>query len=599
MTPAGTSILVGIAASPGIAIGRCWSLDRRRVRTPKRRLAGDELESELQRFRNALEVSDLQLSEVKEKVERNGDGALGSAEHTAIIDMHRMMLKDEMLVLEAQRLIREERLNAEWAVKRAVRKIKSAFHEQADEYFKERRADMDYVGERIIKNLLGQAPDVDEVPPEGAIVVAHDLSPADTALLLHERKVSAFVTDAGAKTSHTAIVARALEVPAVVGVGRITALVERGDWIVVDGSRGVVVINPTPGERSEYEAAQERYRAVEQELLRTKDLPARTQDDVTIRVAGNIEFVEEVPSLLSHGGEAVGLYRTEFLFLGRSDLPTEEEHYQNYRRVLEALAPRPVTIRTFDLGGDKLPAGMRVHAENPALGLRAIRYCLRQPDMFRAQLRALLRATMHGNLKIMFPMVSGVAELRAGRRALEEARAQLHREGVRTKDVPVGIMIELPSAALIADRLARECDFFSIGTNDLIQYTIGIDRQNKDVAYLYKPLHLAVLRMLEIVCSAGREAGIPVSMCGEMAGDPVNALVLIGLGVSELSMNGPSIPLVKRVIRAARASDGRALVARLLALTTAEDIEREVKVEMARRFPGLIGEEPPLGPVGG
>jgi phosphotransferase system enzyme I (PtsI) len=599
MTPAGTSILVGIAASPGIAIGRCWSLDRRRIRTPKRRLAADEVEDELQRLRNALEVSDLQLSEVKEKVERKGEGALGSAEHTAIIDMHRMMLRDEMLVLEAQRLIREDRLNAEWAVKRAVRKIKSAFHEQADEYFKERRADVDYVGERIIKNLLGQAPDVDEVPPEGAIVVAHDLSPADTALLLHERKVAAFVTDAGAKTSHTAIVARALEVPAVVGVGRITALVERGDWIVVDGSRGVVVINPTPGERAEYEAAQERYRAVEEELLRTKDLPARTQDDVTDRVAGNIEFVEEVPSLLSHGGEAVGLYRTEFLFLGRPDLPTEEEHYQNYRRVLEALAPRPVTIRTFDLGGDKLPAGMRVHAENPALGLRAIRYCLRQPDMFRAQLRALLRATMHGNLKIMFPMVSGVAELRAGRRALEEARAQLHREGVATKDVPVGIMIELPSAAMIADRLARECDFFSIGTNDLIQYTIGIDRQNKDVAYLYKPLHLAVLRMLDIVCSAGREAGIPVSMCGEMAGDPVNALVLIGLGVSELSMNGPSIPLVKRVIRAARASDGRALVARLLALTTAEDIEREVKAEMARRFPGLVGEEPPLGPVGG
>jgi phosphotransferase system enzyme I (PtsI) len=459
---------------------------------------------------------------------------------------------------------------------------------------------MDYVGERIIKNLLGQAPDVDEVPPEGAIIVAHDLSPADTALLLHEQKVAAFVTDGGAKTSHTAIVARALEVPAVVGVGRVTSLVERGDWIVVDGSRGVVVINPTPGERSDYEAAQQRYRANEEELLRTRDLPARTRDDVTVRVAGNIEFVEEVPSLLAHGGEAVGLYRTEFLFLGRPDLPTEEEHHDNYRRVLLSLAPRPVTIRTFDLGGDKLPAGMRIHADNPALGLRAIRYCLRQPEMFRAQLRALLRASVHGNLKIMFPMISGIAELRAAKRALDEARAELAREGVPMKeDVPVGIMIELPSAALIADRLARECDFFSIGTNDLIQYTIGIDRQNKDVAYLYKPLHLAVMRMLDIVCTAGREAGIPVSMCGEMASDPVNALVLIGLGVSELSMNGPSIPLVKRVIRAARASDGRALVARLLALTTADDIEREVKAEMARRFPGLVGEEPTLGPVGG
>jgi phosphotransferase system enzyme I (PtsI) len=599
MTPASTSILVGIAASPGIAIGRCWSVDRRRVRTPKRRLGPDEVEAELARFRTALDVSDLQLAEVREKVERR-DGSAQAAEHTAIIDMHRMMLKDEMLVHEAQRLVREERLNAEWAVKRAVRKIKSAFHEQADEYFKERRADVDYVGERIIKNLLGQAPDVDELPPEGAIIVAHDLSPADTALLLHERKVAAFVTDGGAKTSHTAIVARALEVPAVVGVGKVTSLVDRGDWIIVDGSRGVVVINPTPGERSDYEEAQARYRAAEEELLRTRDLPARTQDEVTVRVAGNIEFEEEVPSLLSHGGEAVGLYRTEFLFLGRPDLPSEEEHYQNYRRILEALAPRPVTIRTFDLGGDKLPAGMRVPAENPALGLRAIRYCLRQPDLFRAQLRALLRASVHGNLKIMFPMISGVAELRVARRALDEVRAELERQGVRPKpEIPVGIMIELPSAALIADRLARECDFFSIGTNDLIQYTIGIDRQNKDVAYLYKPLHLAVLRMLDIICNAARQAGIPVSMCGEMAGEPVYALVLVGLGVSELSMNGPSIPLVKRVIRAAKASDGRALVARLLALTTADDIEREVKAEMSRRFPGLVGEDSVLGPVGG
>ncbi len=590
MTPAGTTILVGIAASPGIAIGRCWSVDRRKVRTPKRRLTQDEVDVELARFRTAMELSDLQLSEVKEKVGQ-ADGVPGAAEHGAIIDMHRMMLKDEMLVLEAQRLVREERLNAEWAVKRAVRKIKNAFHEHADEYFKERRADVDYVGERIIKNLLGQAPDVEELPPEGSIIVAHDLSPADTALLLHERKVAGFVTDAGAKTSHTAIVARALEVPAVVGVGKITSLAERGDWVIVDGSRGVVVINPTPEERAGYEMERERFLAEEAELLQTRDLPARTLDEVTVRLAGNIEFAEEVPSLLGHGGEAVGLYRTEFLFLARGDLPSEEEHYRNYRQILEALAPRPVTIRTFDLGGDKLPAGMRVHAENPALGLRAIRYCLRRPDIFRTQLRALLRASVHGNLKIMFPMISGVAELRGAKKALEEVRAELEKEGVRTrKEIPVGIMIELPSAAMIADRLARECDFFSIGTNDLIQYTIGIDRQNKDVAYLYKPLHLSVLRMVKFACDAAREANVPVSMCGEMAGDPVNTLVLLGLGVSELSMNGGSIPLVKRVVRAARASEGRALVERIFSLTTADDIEREVRAEMLTRFPGLLGE---------
>ncbi len=588
MTPSSSTTLVGMPASPGIAIGRCWTVDRRRVRTPKRRLSPEEVEGELSRLRIALELSDLQLAEVRGKVE--AAEASGAAEHTAIIDMHRMMLKDEMLVHEVQRLVREERLNAEWAVKRATRKIKSAFHQQADEYFKERRADVDFVGERLIKNLLGQEPDVEEPPPEGVIVVARDLSPADTALLLHERKVAAFVTDAGAKTSHTAIVARALEVPAVVGVGRVTSCAERGDWIAVDGGRGVVVINPTPEERAAFEIARARHLEGERGLLATRELPARTLDGVTVRLAGNLEFAEEVPSLLAHGGEAIGLYRTEFLFMGRT-LPSEEEHFQNYRRILEALAPRPVTIRTFDLGGDKLPAGMRVAAENPALGLRAIRYCLRQPQLFRPQLRALLRAAPYGDLRIMFPMISGVGELRAARHALEEVRDELRAEGVEVRDVPVGIMVELPSAAMVADRLAEESDFFSIGTNDLIQYTIGIDRQNKDVAYLYRPLHLAVLRMLKHVCDAARAAEVPVSMCGEMAGDPLNALVLLGMGVTELSMNGPSIPLVKRVIRAASASDGRALVEHLLTLTTADEIEHEVQAEMQRRFPGLLEAE--------
>ncbi len=595
---AGTATtLVGIGASAGIAIGRAWLLDRRKVRTPKRRLGPDEVEPDLARLRTAFEVSDLQLEEVRRKVA--GAERRGASDHAAIIDMHRLMLKDEMLVLEAQRLVREERINAEWAVRRAIRKIKGAFADDADEYFKERRADVDFVGERVIKNLLGQAVDADEAPPEGAIVVAHDLSPSDTALLLHDRKVGGFVTDSGAKTSHTAIVARALEVPAVVATGRITDVAGRGDWVVVDGGRGVVVVNPTAGERADYEVARERFRERELDLLSTRDLPASTLDDVTVRLAGNIEFAEEVPSLLSHGGEAVGLYRTEFLYLQRDRLPTEEEHYEEYRRVLEALAPRPVTIRTFDLGGDKLPAALRTPAENPALGLRAIRYCLRQPDLFRDQLRALLRASVHGTLRIMFPMISGVAELRAAKRILIDVREELRRAGVEVPLPPVGIMIELPSAALIADRLALESDFFSIGTNDLIQYALGIDRQDKEVAYLYKPLHLAVLRMLRAIGQAAAAAGIPFSMCGEMAGEPMNVLVLLGLGVTELSMNGPSIPLVKRVIRAARAEDGRLLLDRLLALTAADDIEREVRTEMSRRFGGLLEHDAQVGPVSG
>ncbi len=590
-----TTTLMGLAASPGITVGRCWPIDRRRVRTPRRKVPPEEVSAELARLRAAIEISDRQLAEVREKVER-----LEPSEHTAIIDMHRLMLKDEMLVAEAQRLVREDGVNAEWAVKRAVRKIKGAFSDVADEYFKERRADVDYVGERIIKNLMGEVIEADEPPPEGSVIVAHDLSPADTALLLHERKVAAFVTDSGTKTSHTAIVARALEVPAVVGVGRITALADKGDWIVVDGQRGLVLLNPTDGQRRDYELARERWLAAERELMATSALPATTLDGLTLRLVGNIEFAEEVHSLVAHGGEGVGLYRSEFLYMGRSELPTEEEHYRNYRAILEALAPRPVTIRTFDLGGDKLPAGVRTHDENPALGLRAVRYSLRHPDMFRAQVRGLLRASVHGNLKVMFPMISGVGELRAAKRMVAECRDELMAEGLEVPIPPIGIMVELPAAAQVADRLARESAFFSIGTNDLIQYTMGIDRQNKEVAYLYRPLHLAVLRSLKMICDAGRAAGIPVSMCGEMAGEPVNVLVLLGLGLSELSMNGASIPLVKRVIRAASAADGRELLARILQLTAADEIEREVRTEMLRRFPGMLdADAAAVGPAGG
>jgi phosphoenolpyruvate-protein phosphotransferase (PTS system enzyme I) len=586
--------LMGIAASPGIAVGRVWLVDRRKVRTPRREIAPEEAPVEVRRLHQALAASDRQLTAVRQKVER-----LEGTEHTAIIDMHRMMLKDELLVQESERLIQAERVNAEWAVKRAVRKIKAAFSDAADPYFQERRADVDYVGERVIRNLMGEAPDVQEPPPEGAIVVARDLSPADTALLLHERKVAGIVTDLGTQTSHTAIVARSLGVPAVVGVARVTQAAARGDWIVVDGGRGLIVLNPGPGDRADYEQARGRYLAHERELLATRDLPATTIDGVTVRLVGNMEFAEEVEGVLAHGGEGVGLYRTEFLFLGRADLPGEEEHYQNYRRILEALAPRPVTIRTFDLGADKLPTGVRAHAENPALGLRALRYCLRQPDLFRTQLRGLLRAAAHGNLKVMFPMVSGIAELRAAKRVLLDVADELRRAGIPVTVPPVGIMVELPSAAVIADRLAKECDFLSIGTNDLIQYTLAVDRQNKEVAYLYRPMHLAVLRMLALICDAGHQAGIPVSMCGEMAGEPVYALVLLGLGLAELSMNGPSIPLVKRVLRAARASDGRALLDRLLELTAADDIDRLVRSEMAQRFPGLLEIDSSVGPVTG
>jgi phosphotransferase system enzyme I (PtsI) len=589
----GSTTLQGLPASPGIAVGRCWTVDRRKVRTPRRKVSPEEVEAELARLEAALELSVQQLDGVRAKVE-----ASEGAEHVAIIDVHRAMLRDPSLVDEVRRLVREERVNVEWAVKRAIRKIKGAF-DPDDEFFRERRSDVEYVGERIVKNLLGQGVDVAELPPDGSVVVARDLSPADTALLLHDRKVVGLVTDAGGITSHTAIVARALEIPAVVGAGRASAAAERGDWIVVDGTRGVVVVNPTAGERADYEAARIRHLERETDLARLKDLPAETVDGVRIGMLGNIEFGEEVPGLLSHGGEGVGLYRTEFLYMRRDVLPSEEEHYRDYRTILEAMGGRPVTVRTFDLGGDKLPSGQKDQSENPALGLRAVRYCLRHPDLFRAQLRAAVRAAAHGNLRLMFPMVSGVAEVRAAKRMLAEALDEVLAQRLPARLPPVGIMIELPSAAVLADRLAEEVDFLSIGTNDLIQFTLGVDRQNKDVAYLYRPLHLAVLRTLRTITDAAHQAGKPVAMCGEMAGDPLYTLVLLGLGLDELSMNGPSIPLVKRVIRSASARDGRELLDRILQLDTADDIEREVRSEMARRFPGLLEGATAVGPVSG
>ena len=589
----GSTTLQGLPASPGIAVGRCWTVDRRKVRTPRRNVSPEEVEAELARLEAALELSVHQLDGVRAKME-----ASEGAEHVAIIDVHRAMLRDPSLVDEVRRLVREERVNVEWAVKRAIRKIKGAF-DPDDEFFRERRSDVEYVGERIVKNLLGQGVDVAELPPAGSVVVARDLSPADTALLLHDRKVVGLVTDAGGITSHTAIVARALEIPAVVGAGRASAAAERGDWIVVDGTRGVVVVNPTAGERADYEAARIRHLERETDLARLKDLPAETVDGVRIGMLGNIEFGEEVPGLLSHGGEGVGLYRTEFLYMRRDVLPSEEEHYRDYRTILEAMGGRPVTVRTFDLGGDKLPSGQKDQSENPALGLRAVRYCLRHPDLFRAQLRAAVRAAAHGNLRLMFPMVSGVAEVRAAKRMLAEALDEVLAQRLPARLPPVGIMIELPSAAVLADRLAEEVDFLSIGTNDLIQFTLGVDRQNKDVAYLYRPLHLAVLRTLRTITDAAHQAGKPVAMCGEMAGDPLYTLVLLGLGLDELSMNGPSIPLVKRVIRSASARDGRELLDRILQLDTADDIEREVRSEMARRFPGLLEGATAVGPVSG
>jgi len=577
-----TLSIKGIGASPGVAVGRAFLLDRKRVRTPKLRLGESEVESELRRMRTAIELSDHQLNEIKERLAQ-GEGH----DHALILEAHRLMLHDPMFVDEVNKLIERDHINAEWAVRRVARKIKHIFDNIPDEYFRERRADLDFVADRVVRNLMGQAVDVEVEIPADAIVVAHDLTPADVAMMVKTGRIAGFVTDLGGQTSHTAIVARARATPAVVGAGRASDQVSPGDLIALDGTNGLILVNPTDEQLALFKETIRRYAASEQAALKTRELPAITTDGWRVHLYGNMEFLEEIPSLLTHGAEGIGLYRTEFLFLDREHPPTEEEHFRTYRSVLEAVGGRPVTIRTLDLGGDKVPALRRNEREpNPALGLRAIRWCLQNRDVFRAQLRGLLRASAFGNLRIMFPLISGLAELREARSELERCRSDLGRAGVPMGGrFPVGIMMETPSAAWIADRLVHEADFFSVGTNDLIQYSLAVDRHNRDVAYLYRPLHLSLLRSIQNIVTAAKGANVPISMCGEMAGDPVYTLVLLALGFDELSMTGGQIPVVKQLIRKVTQRDAKIMLESAMRLSTSEEIERYIRSEIARLLP--------------
>ncbi len=579
-----TVSLQGIGASPGVAVGHAFVLDSKRVRTPKVKLKADEVDLEALRFKTAVDLSDVQLQELKERLFSESDRNQGQ-DHALILEAHRMMLHDPMFLGEVTRLIREEAINAEWAVRRVAKRLKHQFDNLEDEYFRERRADVDFVADRVVRNLLGQAVDEEVAVPNDAVIIAHEISPADAAMLVKTGRIAAFVTDLGGQTSHTAIVARAREVPAVVGAVRASEHVRTGDVVAVDGTRGLVLINPTEQQLAIFRETMRRHLAVEATALRTAELRAVTTDGIEVHLNGNIEFPEEIPSLLAHGAEGIGLYRTEFLFLNRPLPPTEEEHYEAYKEVLLAMGNRPVTIRTLDLGGDKVPGKKPEKEQNPAMGLRAIRYCLQHREMFRVQLRALLRASAHGNMRIMFPLISGLSELREARSELEHCRSELGRSGHPIgKRMPIGIMVETPSAALIADRLAQEADFFSVGTNDLIQYSLAIDRQNRDVAYLYKPLHLAVLRSLQSIVNAAKAAKIPVAMCGEMAGDPAFTLVLVALGFDELSMTAGQVSSVKGIVRRVSRTDAVALLNEAMQFSTGEEIERFVRAEMERRF---------------
>lgn len=574
-------LIQGIGASPGIVTGKAFLVERSKVRAPEKRIQPEQVNDEVKRFLGAIQESRNQLMEIKEKIL---DPEV--RRHSFILDVHLMILDDQMLIQDTVETIRKKKVNAEWALDLTLEKLDTAFKAIEDEYLRERRSDLHYVSGRIFRNLLGKKHDDISKIKGKVIVVAHDLSPADT-LQMNLKNVAGFITDIGGRVSHTAILSRSLGIPAVVGLEVATSLINGGDLLIIDGDTGEVVINPTEKVSQSFLDRKRRIKSIEREVLKYASLPAETRDGVRVRLDANIEMVEEIPAAKTHGAEGIGLYRTEILYLNRKDLPTEEEHYQTYRRLAENVSPATATIRTLDIGGDKFLSNYSAENEmNPAMGLRAIRFSMKEVDIFKIQLRGILRASAHGKLRILFPMISGIGEIRQAKAVLEEVKRSLRKEKIPfDQEIKIGAMIEIPSASVTADILAREVDFFSIGTNDLIQYALAVDRINEHVSYLYEPLHPAILRIIRGVVQSAHQVGIPVAICGEMAAEPAYSLILLGLGLDEFSMNPVAIPKVKKVLRIAKFEETQTLVEQIFQLSTASEIECHVRNWMAERFP--------------
>lgn len=574
----------GLGVSPGIVIGKAYLLDRKQIEINTYTLKENQIATEISRFHQALAISKDQLSQLKIKLAES----LGS-EHLYIIDTHLMLLDDDMLVSDTVKGISENKINAEWALKRALENFVSIFESMNDEYLKERRTDVLQVGNRVLYNLIGKRIDSFSQLDRPVILVAHDLAPSDT-LQMNKERVLGFATDLGGRTSHTAIMARSLEIPAVIGLKHITQEVITGDTLLLDGSEGLVVINPSQEQLAYYLDKQQKFQSFRKELYKLKDLPAETRDGYKITLAANIEYSDEINSVKEHGVEGVGLYRTEYLYLNRVTLPTPEEHFLDYRKVAEGVFPYPAIIRTLDLGGDKFYSPLSLAEEiNPALGLRAIRFCLNRVDIFKNQLKGILMASHFGKLKIMYPMISGMEELRMANAILEEVKKELQSKGTPfDHQIQVGVTIETPGAAIIADMLAQETDFFSIGTNDLIQYALAIDRINEQVAYLYQPMHPAILRLIRYIVKAGHRHGIRVAICGVMASDPLNVILLLGLGVDELSMDPPSVQRIKRIIRSIKLEEAGQFTEKALSFTTASEVKDYILDVIKKRFPQLL-----------
>ncbi len=570
----------GISASPGIAIGRVFLYLEDSMAVPKYTIDKDSFETEIKRYQEAVDKATTDLTDLKEQLSREME-----EENSRILDSHLLMLSDSMFTEQVYQRMRTETVNVEAALKAVIEDLVDKLNASNDIYLKERSVDIYDVAKRVINHLMfRERLSLADINSE-VIIVSQNLMPSDT-LIMNKRMVKGIALDSGGRTSHTAILAKSFEIPAVLGLRNLTKHINTNDLIIVDGHHGKVIINPDAETKNLYEKMLLDYQKRESELLNMNQLAAETRDGKLIKLNANIEIPEEVDSVLVHGADGIGLYRSEFLFMQPGKIPTEDEQFHAYKTVLEAMDGKPVTIRTLDVGGDKfIPSINSLPENNPLLGWRAIRFCIEEKAFFKQQLRALLRASVFGSLKIMFPMISGVEELDKALDILDETKRELKSENINyIEKIPVGIMIEVPSAALTSDILAKKVDFFSIGTNDLIQYTIAVDRGNEKIADLYEPFHPGVLRLIRMVIDNAHAQGLSVSMCGEMAGDVYSSVILLGLGLDAYSMSAISIPEIKRIIRSVSMTDAEELVGTIMSMKSFGDIDQYVKNWMEENF---------------
>jgi len=579
--------LNGIGVSPGVAIGKVLVLHAEELSVKKIDIEESDIPYQIARFEDALTKTRAELLSISKQIAHD----IGR-DHSDIFNAHLLILEDRTLIEEVIAQLKEEKVNVEYVFSQILQRYVIAFSHINDEYLKERTADIKDVGKRVLENLLGKPREVLSKIEEPVVLTSHDLSPSETAMMRKD-KVIGFATDIGGPTSHTAIMARSLEIPAVVGLQTISQEVSNNDAIIIDGTKGVVIINPDEETIRKYQGEEEKFVRLIHELDKLKDVPAVTTDEVKIALAANIESPLEINSVIAHGAEGIGLYRTEYLYMNRSDVPTEEEQYVAYRQVAEEIKPHPVIIRTLDMGGDKFCSSLDIpHEMNPFMGWRAIRFCLARTDIFKTQIRAILRASAHGNLKIMFPMISTLTEVLDSKKLVEESKRELQDEGIAFDDnVQIGVMIETPSAAVTADIIAKHVSFFSIGTNDLIQYTLAVDRVNEKIAYLYEPTNPAIIRLIKKVVDSAHDNNIWVGMCGEMGSDPALAVLIVGLGVDELSTSPFLVPKIKNAILSINVQKAKAIANECLNLSTSDEVRNYLESQLQEAFPGIFQDE--------